>query len=92
MLKTSMLSRFKKLCDRYGYRIVPVATKVNGTLTRRPDILAVEKYHEWVQTIPTDMRRKRTMLHVDLQGLQHPSFYECEQKIYNDRFYGAWQR
>lgn len=86
-----MHKRFKRLCKRYGYRIVPAMTRVNGTLTRRPDIQAVEKYHEWIQTIPTEMRHFRMSSHVDLGGREHPGFYECEAKIYNDRFYGAWQ-
>jgi len=91
MLKTSMHRRFKKLCDRYGYKIVPVMTRVNGMLTKRPDIVAVEKYHEWVATVPTEMPAERMHGHTDLNGIPHPSFFECEQKIYNDRFYGAQQ-
>lgn len=86
-----MLSKFKRVCDRYGYKIVPVMTKVNGTLTRRPDILAVEKYHEHIVTIPKEMRHWRLENHTDLGGRQHPDFFECEAKLYNDRFYVAWQ-
>lgn len=87
-----MLKRYKKLAKRYKYKIVPVMTGFNGVLTRRPDILAVEKYHEWITTIPTEMRHFRMHGHDDLGGRQHPGYYECESKIYNDRFYGAWQK
>ncbi len=87
-----MRKRFNRLAERFGYRIVPVMTRVNGHLTRRPDIEAVEKYHEWIQTIPVEMYTERTQGHVDLGGRQHPGYYECEQKLYNDRFYGAWQK
>ena len=87
-----MRKKFDKLCARYGYSIVPVMTRVNGTLTRRPDIQAVEKYHEWIQTMPTAMYAERQPGHSDLAGRQHPSFFECEAKLYNDRFYGAWQK
>jgi len=82
-----MLNRFKKLCKRYGYKIVPVMTQINGTLTRRSDILAVEKYHEFIETIPKEMRHFRMTGHVDIGRREHPGFYECEQKLYNDRFY-----
>ena len=84
-----MQRKFKQLCERYGYKIVPVMTQVNGLLTRRPDIQAVEKYHEWITTIPTRMYQHRMENHVDLGGRQHPDYFECEQKILTDRFYGA---
>lgn len=64
-------------------------TRVNGQLTRRPDIMAVEKYHEWIQTIPREMRHFSSPNHTDLGGRMHPGFFDCEQKIYNDRYYGA---
>lgn len=84
-----MHKKFKALCERYGYKIVPVMTRVNGLLTRRPDIQAVEKYHEWVATVPKLMYANRMPGHVDLGGREHPGYYECEQKILNDRFYDA---
>lgn len=87
-----MHRRFKRLCDRYGYKIVPAMTFVNGILTKRSDIQAVEKYHEWIQTIPKEMYAERQPNHADLGGRQHPSYFECEHKLYNDRFYGAWQK
>lgn len=82
-----MLKRFKKLCDKYGYKIVPVMSRVNWNLTRRPDILAVEKHGQWVMTIPKRMYSRRFFTHNDLAGRQHPSYFECEHKLYNDRFY-----
>ena len=82
-----MLNRYKKLAERLGYKIVPVMTKINGHLTQRPDILRVEKYHEFIATIPKEMRHFRMGGHTDLSGNPHPGFYECEQKLYNDRFY-----
>lgn len=90
-MQSRLSKRFKKLCDRYGYQIVPVMTRVNGHLTQRSDILRVEKYHEFVTTIPTEMRHFPMQGHTDLAGNTHPGFFECEQKIYNDRFYANWQ-
>lgn len=79
--------QFQALCDRFNFKIVPVLTKVNGEFTRRPDILAVEKNHSWVMTIPREMYAFRSNSHTDLGRRPHPGFYECETKLYNEQFY-----
>lgn len=84
---TNHSQRFQDLCDRFNFKIVPVLTKVNGTFTRRPDILAVEKNHSWVMTIPREMYAFRSEAHTDLGNRVHPGFYECETKLYNEQFY-----
>jgi hypothetical protein len=55
MKKTYMQLRFKKKAEKLGCKIVPVCSKVNGKLTRRADIMAVERHGEWVMTIPRRM-------------------------------------
>lgn len=91
MKLTSMQSRYSKqfadLCKRFNFKIVPVMTRVNGEFTRRPDILGVEKNGDWVMTIPTRMYAFRMKDHVDLGWREHPGYYDCETKIYNEQFY-----
>jgi len=81
-----MSNRFKKICDKLGCKIVPIATRVNNKLTRRPDILGVERHGEFVMTIPRRMYGFPSQSHTDLGGRQHPDFFSCEITIYN-KFY-----
>jgi len=78
--------RFKKICDRLGCKIVPIATRVNGTLTRRPEILGVEHHGESVMVIPRRMYGFPNSKYTDLGGRPHPDFFECERIIYS-KFY-----
>lgn len=82
-----MLSRFKKKAEKLGCKIVPIATKVNGTLGRRPDILGVEHHGEFVMVIPRRMYGFPNATHVDLGGRTHPDYFECERLLYS-KFYG----
>lgn len=79
--------QFEALCQRFHFKIVPVMSRINGEFTRRPDILAVEKNHQWVMTIPREMYAFRMPQHTDLGGRIHPGYYECETKLYNEQFY-----
>ena len=78
--------RFKKLCDRFGYHIKGVVCQINGKLTRRPDILSVQSNVAWVMTIPKRMYSLSNPGHRDLFGTQHPDFWECEAKLYGQKY------
>jgi hypothetical protein len=65
-------NRFKELCDRFGYEI-------------RPDILCVERRGEWEMTIPTQMYGNPNPGHRDLIGIQHPTYFDCEAKLYSKK-------
>lgn len=77
-----MQKRFKSLAERLGCKIVPVATRVNNRLTRRPDIMGVEKHGEFVMVIPKRIYGFPNASHVDLGGRKHPDFFECERILY----------
>lgn len=77
-----MLQRFKKIAAKFGCKIVPVATRVNGSLGRRPDILGVEHHGEFVMVIPRRMYGFPNSNHKDLGGRIHPDFFRCEQLLY----------
>ena len=76
------MQRFKKLCDRFGFKIKPVVCIINGRLTRRPDILAVENHGVWEMTIPKKMYAEPFEDYTNLTGQQHPDYFECESKLY----------
>lgn len=82
-----MESRFKKLCKRLGYKIVPIATKVNYRLTRRPDIVGVERHGEFVLVVPKRMYGFPIRAHRDLNGWQHPDYFTCEKTLF-EKTYG----
>jgi len=81
MKKTSMQKRFKKLAERHGYKIVPVATKVNGRLTRRPDIMGVDYRGRFIMVIPKRMYGFPLEAHKDLSGYTHPDYFSCEETL-----------
>ena len=81
-----MESRFKKLCQRLGYKIVPIATRVNGVLTRRPDIVGVDYHGEFVMVVPKRMYGFPNFTHRDLNGFQHPDYFTCEKTLYAKTF------
>jgi hypothetical protein len=78
-------NRFKELCDRFGYEIHPVVGIVNGKWNRRPDIMCVERRGEWEMTIPKLMYRDSNTGHRDLLGIQHPTYFDCEAKLYSKK-------
>ena len=82
---TSMASstRFKALVEKHGCKVVPVATRINGVLTRRPDIEAVEFHKQFVMTIPRRMYWTRSKYHTDLGGRTLWDYFECEQYFFN---------
>jgi len=78
--------RFRKLCDRFGYKIKPLIFQVNGKLTRRPDIVAVERKNQWVLTVPKKIYRFPDFYYRDLLGIQHPDYFSCETNLYSKRY------
>jgi hypothetical protein len=77
-----MEARFKLLCERLGYKIVPIATRVNGTLTRRPDIVGVDYHGDFVMVVPKRMYGFPNKSHRDLNNYQHPDYFTCEKTLY----------
>ena len=57
MLKIFVLmlqnKRFEKLCKRFGYKIVPIASKINWKLQKRTDIVGID-YHGDFIIVPVD--------------------------------------
>ena len=74
--------RFKNLAERLGCKIVPIATKVNYKLTRRPDILGVEKHGEFIMVIPKRLYAFPNASHRDLGNRPHPDYFTCEKILY----------
>ena len=81
-----MLARFRKKAEKLGCKIVPIATKVNGKLTRRPDILGVERHGEFVMVIPRRIYGFPNKDYKDLGGRPHPDYFICEKTLYQ-KFY-----
>ena len=81
--------RFKKLAEKYGFRIKKVSNcqYVNGKLVgilRRPDILSVQFKNHHIMTIPKKMygfmkRGYRPMG----WNRPHPDYFTCEHQIKN---------
>lgn len=65
-----------------GYKLVPIATKVNGVLTRRPDILGVDYHGDFILVVPREMHGFPNRNHCDLGGRQHPDYFTCEKTLY----------
>lgn len=78
-----MASRFKKLTERFGFRIRPISTKINGKLQRRPDILGVFYHGEFCLVIPKRMYGFPVRNHRDLLNNQHPDYFTCEMMLFN---------
>lgn len=78
--------RFKALCDKWGFTIHPVVCRINGKWARREDILTVERHGEWEMTIPKKMYAISNTEYRDLLGLQHPTFFDCESKLYDRKY------
>lgn len=74
--------RFEALAKKLGFTIHPVCGVINGKWQRRPDILCVERHGEHQLTIPKKMYALPNPGHRDLIGIQHPDFFECENKLY----------
>ena len=82
MIFMASSKRFKKLCDRFSWKIKPLVCIINGKLTRRPDILAVESKNGWEMTIPKKMYAEPFEDYTNLTGQRHPDYFECESKLY----------
>lgn len=78
--------RFERIAKRLGFSIHPVMGRINGTFVRREDIMSVERHGEWEMTIPKKMYALSNPGHRDLLGLQHPTFYDCESKLYERKY------
>lgn len=80
------LNRFKKLAKKFGCQITPVSCWINGTISRRPDILAVTRHRQHVMTIPSKMFALPNAGHRNLTNIIHPDYYECERQLYFKKF------
>lgn len=80
------LSRFQQLVNRWGYKITPVSCTFGTLVARRPDIMAVEKHGEFIMTIPSKMYPLKYGGNTDLLGHIHPSYFDCEDKLYKKRY------
>jgi hypothetical protein len=76
-----MQLRFKKLAERLGYKIVPLTTRINNILTRRPDVMRVEKHGDFIMVIPKRMYGFPIASYRDLLGLQQPDYFTCEKVL-----------
>lgn len=80
------LNRLLKVIKRLGYRVVPVATRVDGVFTRRADIQAVYDGDSFLMTIPKIVHLLTMEGHVDLGGRQHPGYFVIKNTLYNKKF------
>ena len=71
-------ARFERLIKRFGCKIVPVATRVNGILTRRPDILGVDYHGTYVMCIPKKMYGFPNRSYRDLGGRPMMDYFRAE--------------
>ena len=71
-----------------GYKIVPIASKINYHLQRRPDIQAVYYHGDYIMVIPRVMLAFPNKFHKDLIGCQLPDYFTCEKTLYLKTFSG----
>lgn len=64
--------RFADVIKKYGFKIRKVAF--------RPDILSVQYMNKHLFTIPKRMYDHVAHRHIDMTGLQHPDYYDLENK------------
>lgn len=64
--------RFSNFIKKFGFKIEKVAY--------RPDLLAVKYMNQYLFAIPKKMYDRKFPLHMDMTGLEHPDYYECEQR------------
>ena len=64
--------RFKNYIKKFGFKIQKVAF--------RPDILSVQYMNKHLMTIPKRMYDRTNPKYTDITGIQHPDYFECEQK------------
>jgi len=83
------LNRFKKLAEKYGFRIKKVSNKyyVNEKLqkiVRRPDILSVQFKNHHIMTIPKRMYPFIKQGHRPIGwNRPHPDFFTLEHQLKN---------
>ena len=76
-----MLSRFKALADSKGFKIVPTACFINGTFTRRPDLMSVQYKKRHIMTIPTRILGFPCETHRNLTGQENPDYFQLEHQL-----------
>lgn len=64
--------KFEDFIRPLGFRIDKVAY--------RPDLLAVKYMNQYLFAIPKKMYGRKHPMHMDMTGLEHPDYYECEQR------------
>lgn len=76
-----MLKRFNALAKRFGFKIRPTSCFVNGTFTRRPDILSVQYKHKHYMTIPKRIYGFPNDSCRNLIGLVNPDYFTLEYTL-----------
>lgn len=79
--------RFKKLCARFGYKVVPITSRINGMFEKRPDVVGVDNHGEFLMVVPRRMYGFPIQAHRDLLGARHPDYFECEKTLLM-KYYG----
>lgn len=80
--------KFERLVHKFGCKVTPVSAFINGTICRRPDIMAVTRHGQFVMTIPRKMYALKNRDYRDLINIVQPDYYECENKLYFKKFKG----
>ena len=83
--------RFKKLCKRFGYKIIPIASKINWKLQKRTDIVGIDYHGDFIMVVPRKMYGFPIRSHRDFNGFQHPDYFTCEATLYGKTYiYGKF--
>lgn len=77
--------RFKQLCDKLGFEIVPVATMIDWKLTRRSDIEAVIYHENFVMVVPKKIYLS-TYPYMDIGGRPLRTYWEAEHRLYQYKY------
>ena len=64
--------RFQDSIQKFGFKIRKVPF--------RPDILSVQFMNKHLMTIPKRMYSRPSPKHLDMGGLEHPDYFECERQ------------
>lgn len=76
-----MQLRFKKLAERLGFKIKPTGCFINGTFSRRPDVMSVQYKGRHIMTIPKRILGFPSQGHRNLIGQVNPDYFELEYKL-----------
>jgi hypothetical protein len=80
-MESTNSKRFKRLCQRFGYRVVPITSRINGMFERRPDVMGVDNHGEFVMVVPARIYGFPIMSYKDLLGATQPDYFACEKTL-----------